>query len=171
MLCYGHHHWVLSQTALIDQIISQFGQSAASPLSMPMAPSLKLCHTTSVLNANCQTLAWFPYHSLVGSLLYLAVSTCPDISYAVQQLSQFLGFFSYEHWHAAVLVVQYLKGTQTLQLHLGRSDVLALTGHSDSDWANYLNTCWSVGGVCILVRLRHCLLECMKTNDCGCIIM
>lgn len=35
------HTVVLSQTALIDKIVSQFGQSDANPLSAPLEPSQK----------------------------------------------------------------------------------------------------------------------------------
>jgi hypothetical protein len=42
-----NHTVMLSQTALIDYIILQFGQVATSPLRMPMAPGLKLHHLDS----------------------------------------------------------------------------------------------------------------------------
>lgn len=35
------HTVVLSQTTLIDKIVSQFGQSDANPLSAPLEPSQK----------------------------------------------------------------------------------------------------------------------------------
>ena len=31
-----------------------------------------------------------PYHKVIGSLMYTAVATCPNISFAVSTLSQFL---------------------------------------------------------------------------------
>jgi hypothetical protein len=139
---------MLSQTALIDCLILQFGQADSSPVSVPMTPGLKLCRIlhSSLSASDHQVLTKFPYCSLVGSLLYLAVCTHPDISYTVQQLSQFLDSFSYEHWHAAVHVVHYLKGTQNLHLHLDGSHVINLVGYSDSDWANCPDTHRSVGG-------------------------
>jgi hypothetical protein len=76
----------LSQTALIDQIICQFGQADASPFTIPMTPGLKLrCSPHSSLSdTEWHALAKLPYHSLVGSLLYLAISSQPDITYTVQ---------------------------------------------------------------------------------------
>jgi transposase InsO family protein len=143
-----NHTVMLSQMALIDRIVSQFGQSDASPLSMPMAPGLKLRRVdpASLTASDRQELTKLPYRSLVGSLLYLAVASRPDISYSVQQLSQYLDCFSYTHWNAAIRVVRYLKGTRSLRLHLGGSHDLTLTGYSDSDWANCLDTRRSVGG-------------------------
>ena len=67
----------LSQTALIDKIISQFGQSNATPLSLPMEPGLKLRQVdrSSLSSNEVHTLQKIPYRSLVGCLLYLAIST------------------------------------------------------------------------------------------------
>jgi hypothetical protein len=126
---------MLSQCSLIDRIISQFGQTDASPLSTPMAPGLKLhCQaSSSISDSDCHTLSKLPYRSLIGSLLYLAICTHPDISYAVQQLSQFLDCFSFVHWNAAVRVVRYLKGTRKLQLCLGGLKAVQLVGYCDSD--------------------------------------
>jgi hypothetical protein len=143
-----NHTVMLSQTALIDRIIAQFGQLDASPLSMPIAPGLKLRRVdlATLSETDRHTLSKLPYRSLVSSLLYLAVSSRPDISYAVQQLSQYLDCFTFAHWNATIRVVRYLKGTRSLRLHLGGSHDLTLTGYTDSDWANCLDTRRSVGG-------------------------
>ncbi|GKV51593.1 hypothetical protein SLEP1_g58230 [Rubroshorea leprosula] len=49
-----------------------------------------------------------PYRQLVGSLQYLA-RTRPDISFAVNKLSQFLHAPSDVHWQAAKRILWYLK--------------------------------------------------------------
>lgn len=91
-------------------------------------------------------LAKLPYRSLVGCLLYLAIASRLDITYAVQQLSQFLNCYSYVHRNAAIRVVRYLKGTRDLQLILRGTNPITLIGFTDSDWANCLDTRRSVGG-------------------------
>jgi hypothetical protein len=92
-----------------------------------------------------------PYRSLIGCLLYLAISMQPDISYAVQQLSQYLNCYSFEHWRAAIRLVRYPKGTRDLKLYLGGNSPISLHAYSDSDQANCLDTRQSVGGfVCSL---------------------
>ena len=82
----------LSQTALIDKIVTQFGQNEAYPTSTPMDPSQKLQWPApnSITSLECEKLSKIPYRSLVRCLIYLAVGTCFNISYAVQQLSQLL---------------------------------------------------------------------------------
>ena len=70
------------------------------------------------------------------------------ITYAIQQLSQFLDSYSFIHWNAAVQVVHYLKGTRDLHLTLGGNNKINLLGYMDSDWANCLDTRRSISGYC-----------------------
>jgi Reverse transcriptase (RNA-dependent DNA polymerase)/GAG-pre-integrase domain len=138
----------LSQKALIDKVIQQFGQQDCHPVSTPMDPGLKLHRPDKSLLSKQDTerLTKIPYRSLVGCLIYLAVGTRPDISYAVQQLSQFLDNYSNTHWTAAVRVVRYLRGTRDLELTLGGANPIKILGFTDSDWANCPDTRRSVGG-------------------------
>ena len=55
-----------------------------------------------------------PYQELIGSLMYLAMWTRPDIAYPVSILSQFNTNYTWEHWHAAKRILRYLKGTINL---------------------------------------------------------
>ena len=137
---------LLSQTALIDKIINVFGQATAAPVSIPMDPGLKLqwIDHSSLPRQDQADLVKIPYRSLIGCLLYPTIGTRPDISYAIQQLSQYLDNYSYVHWHAAIQVVWYLKGTLKLKLCLG-GDNISLLGFTNSDWANCLDTRHSVG--------------------------
>ena len=140
-----NHTISLSQTALIDRIITQFRQQDAYPNKTPMDPGLKLRHPTlSDIPLEDQIeLMKLPYRSLVSCLLYLSVVLHLDITYAV---SQFLDSYSFAHWNATIRVVQYLKGTRELKLILGGQNPVDLTGFTDSDWANCLDTRQSIGG-------------------------
>ena len=89
-----------------------------------------------------------PYCELVGSLNYLAVATCPNLTFAVSHLSSFLDCYCPEHWTAAIRVLHYVKGTCDLALILGGTTIPSLLGHSDSDYANCLDTSHSISGYC-----------------------
>ncbi|XP_018626145.1 secreted RxLR effector protein 161-like [Nicotiana tomentosiformis] len=71
---------------------------------------------------------------LIGKLLYLTV-TRPDISYAVQILSQFMKTPKRSHMDAATRVVRYLKQALCMGVIMRRGLADALTGFCDSDWA------------------------------------
>ncbi|OJT07316.1 Retrovirus-related Pol polyprotein from transposon TNT 1-94 [Trametes pubescens] len=144
------HTSMISQTALIDRIISQFGLSDAHPVLTPMETDCNLSRVHDSPKTEDEKLAarsW-PYRALVGSLNYVAVGSRPDISFAVQQLSQFLDCYGRNHWEAAKRVVRYLKGTRTLALHLGGSRAAFLLGYTDSNHARCADTRHSVGGYC-----------------------
>ena len=52
-----------------------------------------------------------PYASLIGSTNYCAISTRPDISYAVNKCAQFTSNPNTIHWEAAKRIVHYLLHT------------------------------------------------------------
>jgi hypothetical protein len=147
----------ISQTALIDRIIQQFGQADADPISTPMDPSVARSLTrpspsdAPLSDTATYELARLPYRSLIGSLMYLAIGTRPDISFAVARLCQFLDCYRRAHWNAAVRVVRYLKGTRLLALTLGGNPDLELVGFSDSSYADCPDTARSTMGYCFSV--------------------
>lgn len=89
-----------------------------------------------------------PYRLLIGSLMYVAIGTRPDIAFAIQQLSQFLDCFASSHWTAAKQVMCYLKGTCQLQLHLGGWHTAVLTGFTNTSYQSCPDTCWFTSGYC-----------------------
>ena len=52
-----------------------------------------------------------PYESIVGSLLYAAIGTRPDIAHAVNAISKFMKNPGQAHWLAAKRILRYIKGT------------------------------------------------------------
>lgn len=52
-------------------------------------------------NGQPGSIADVPYRQIIGSLMYLAVATSPDLSYTVNVLSKFLERSSSAHWTAA----------------------------------------------------------------------
>ena len=76
-----------------------------------------------------------PYQRAIGSLMYAATSTRPDIAFAVAILSQFMRNPGHTHWEAVKDVIRYLKGTADFQLTLGTSDT-GLEAYVDADWAS-----------------------------------
>jgi hypothetical protein len=64
----------------------------------------------------------FPYMSAIGGLLYLSITTRPDIAYSVGVLSRFMSCPSSIHVTAAKRVISYLYHTRTYGIRYSRSD-------------------------------------------------
>jgi hypothetical protein len=57
-----------------------------------------------------------PYVSTVGTLMYLAIVTRPNITYAVGVLCRFMACPGPEHWKAVKHLFRYLRGTCNFRL-------------------------------------------------------
>lgn len=87
------------------------------------------------------------YRSIKGSLQYLTL-TRPDISFHVNQLSQFLHEPTDIHLQDAKQVLRYIKGTKNIGLRFTPSNksINTLVGYFDSDWATNLDDRVSITG-------------------------
>ena len=74
------------------------------------------------------------YQRKIGSLLYAAVNTRPDIAFATSRLARFLANPSQEHQRAADRVILYLEETKQLTLQLGGGDSMQVA--SDASFAD-----------------------------------
>ena len=101
----------LSQKPYIQQLLQKFKMESCHPVSTPAACDVKLSCDDGSKPADPNL-----YQSIVGSLLYAAVSTRPDIAEAVGVLAKFNSCPTETHMTAAKRVIRYLKGTIDLGL-------------------------------------------------------
>jgi len=121
----------LSQRSYVQEILNRFGMQDCKPVSTPLAPGVKLIKDSeAMINENT-----FPFKELLGSLMYAALGTRPDIAHALSMLGQFSSCYSRDHWVAAKRVLRYLRGTMDYRL-VYRRDNLPLKGFVDADWGN-----------------------------------
>jgi hypothetical protein len=57
-----------------------------------------------------------PYREAVGSLMYLATTSRPDISFAVGQVSRYCANYTGAHSNGVEKIFVYLKGSKNLKL-------------------------------------------------------
>ncbi|XP_073943415.1 uncharacterized protein [Choristoneura fumiferana] len=117
--------------------------------STPIEPGLTLEADKSTKDKE------LPYKNLIGTLMYLAVATRPDIMFAVSYLSQFNDSYSAEHFKSAKRVLRYLKGTSSIGLNFKRTEQ-ELYGMADADWGackldrkSFSGYCFIYAGGCI----------------------
>ena len=104
----------MNQKVYIENMLEKFGMKESKPVSTPMDCNVKL---KKAINESENQNKDLPFRELVGSLMYLAVCTRPDIAYAVSNLSQFSNCYDKSHWTAAKRVLRYLKGTSSVGLY------------------------------------------------------
>ncbi|GBP47094.1 Copia protein [Eumeta japonica] len=91
-----------------------------------------------------------PYQQLIGSLMYLAVQTRPDISFSVSFLSQFNKCHTNVHWKYAKRILRYLKKTKSFCLKYVKGET-ELVGYVDADWASNSVDRKSYTGYCFVL--------------------
>ena len=91
------------------------------------------------------------YQSGIGSLLYLASWTSPDIAASVNILRQFAAKPSPNHWNGVKRALRYLKGIKDFKMLLKVGDNLELHCFADSDWAASEVDRKSISGLAMLL--------------------
>ncbi|KAL0453502.1 UNVERIFIED_CONTAM: Retrovirus-related Pol polyprotein from transposon TNT 1-94 [Sesamum latifolium] len=78
-----------------------------------------------------------PYSNAIGSVMYLMVSTRPDIAYAVSCLSRYMANAGLPHWEALKWLLRYLHGSMNTSIKFSKiSNDVNLVGYIDSNYAN-----------------------------------
>ncbi|CAK9820236.1 Copia protein [Anthophora plagiata] len=121
----------MKQTKYIQKLLNRFGLEYAKGSNIPLDLGyVKNREGSPPMPKNEK------YQQLIGALLYLAVSTRPDISASVAILSQHNKEPTTVDWTEAKRVVRYLKSTIHYELRLGQRDAKkGLIGFADADWA------------------------------------
>ncbi|KAJ9173157.1 hypothetical protein P3X46_016321, partial [Hevea brasiliensis] len=122
------------------EILSDIGYLAAKPATTPMDSHLKLSNNSGDPLPDSSS-----YRRLVGKLLYLT-TTRLDITFSIQQLSQFLSKPTEIHLQAMHGVLRYIKSSPGKGLFFPSASTIHLKAFSDSDWAGCVDTRRSVIG-------------------------
>ncbi|XP_039170375.1 uncharacterized mitochondrial protein AtMg00810-like [Eucalyptus grandis] len=143
----------LNQRKFILEIVSEAGLSGCKPTVILVEQNVKLTtHEYDISSPSTikDSVLKDPseYQRLVGKLIYLT-TTRPDISYAVQILSQFMHMPKQSHMDAALKVVKYLKGCPGLGILLSRDCNMKMTVFCDTDYVTCPMTKRSITGFCI----------------------
>ncbi len=138
--------WI-GQPAYTKNLLETFGMQDSKPVSTPVDTSTKLTKATDDDNCIDQQ----KYQSAIGSLMYLSVSTRPDISYAVSNLARYSSKPKRDHWTALKHLLRYLKGTPKHGILYTKNGSNTCVGYTDADWAGDVNDRKSTSGYVFLV--------------------
>ena len=135
------------QQAYTKKLLRRFGMEDAKPVATPVDTSNKLVKATE--SEEC--IDQHNYQSAVGSLLYLAVATRPDISFAVSNIAKFSAQPTKTHWVAVKRILRYLKGSVDYGLNFTHESTSECIGYSDADWGGDLDDRKSTSGYVFLI--------------------
>jgi hypothetical protein len=154
----------LDQQVYFDKILEQFGMTDSKFMSTPASHSYRLSKSDSPNTPQQQQeMKDKPYRPIVGALMYAAISTRPDIAYAVNSISRYMQNPGTAHYTAARRVLGYLNGTKELGLeYKGKEETLDsqsvnIKVYTDADWAGDLDDRKSTTGYIIMID--DCLIS------------
>ena len=152
----------ISQQSFAEELVKKFGVTSVQ--SVPIKASVRL----EDFDEEEETDNW-PFRELVGGLMWLAISTRPDIANAVRSVARYSSTPKAIHWKAALGILAYIKGTSSLGITFqrGTSTGISLEVYADADYASRATDRRSVSGgaimcggacVCWFSRTQRCPL-------------
>src|SRR5712671_2456583 len=96
----------IDQSGYIKDILDHFGMIDMNPNHTPLPTGADVHLIKYDGQASLEDIKH--YQSLIGSLLYVQIGMCPDLSFAVSRLAQYASNLSSQHLHLAQYVLSYL---------------------------------------------------------------
>lgn len=138
------HGIALSQISYIEEVLAEFNMNQNIRPTYTILPS---DHSDKKIEAKTDDddVDSYMYRSAVGSLLYIATNTRPDIAFAVGLVSQKNQCPKVRDWKNVKHIFRYLYTTKDLKL-LFKSDNISMSVYCDADWGADKKTRKSISG-------------------------
>ena len=128
---------IIHGAAAVNRVLHQFNMESCRTATTPL-PAVTVLDKSFEPKTSEERIVMqsVPYQELVGSLLYLANTTRPDISYVVGLLSRYVKNPGKAHWKAGLHVLRYLSGTRDGGIRFrshGCEGMGSFMGYADAD--------------------------------------
>ena len=145
----------MHQEKYTKNLLSRFNKLDIRPCKTPYNIGSKLRKSDTTADPKDITL----FQQNIGSLLYLSIKTRPDITYAVNRLSQYTNNPSKSHWDELDKIWGYLKKNPSIGITYKATSLknLFLKGYSDADYANNLDNRRSTTGYLFTLGTKNLL--------------
>ena len=137
----------LTQEMYIDKLIDKFELTDALPVATPSDVNVTLMKNDGISKPVDKLF----YQSLVGSFLYIALATRPDIQFAVSTVTKYNASPDQSHLTAAKRILRYLKLTKSFILWYGTELNDRLIGYCDADYARDVDDRHSTSGYVLVI--------------------
>jgi hypothetical protein len=142
-----NHRIFLHQSSYAIKLLEKFKMANCNPKFTPSDPNVQLSKGTPTKEANPSSDPLLNrYREIIGGVMYLAVSTRPDMAQALNVLARFSEDPQNVHVTAAKHLLAYLKGTTTCGLCFDANQPDNLLGYADADFAGDLDGRKSTSG-------------------------
>ena len=152
----------ISQKTFADELVKTF--CVTSTQSVPLRVGVKL----EKFDEDERVENW-PFRELVGSLMWLSISTRPDTANAVRTVARYCTAPRAIHWKAALGILEYINGTSEYGITFQRETLpsISLEVFADADYASKATdrrsvSCGLVGcggaSVCWFSRTQKCVI-------------
>jgi len=140
----------INQNKYLKTILKRFNKDKLNPISTPIELGLQLNKNNEQANKEDIT----KYQQQVGSLIYLAIKTRPDIVYAVNRCARFMSNPNISHFKALDRIWKYLNNYPTLGTYYNcnNNNSLELRGYTDADWGGDIISRKSTSGYIFLLN-------------------
>jgi len=128
-LIHGNNSVTLVQSKYAEALVRELKLTECRGSIIPADPAVDL--STPGEEAADED---FPYRSVIGSLLYMATHTRPDIAVVTSMLARHVENPSRKHQKAVIKVVKYLKLKPDLGLKLCAGGGNQLSAYVDANW-------------------------------------
>jgi hypothetical protein len=96
---------VLYQGRYMQEKLTEFDMLGCKVVETPMDTSFPAMQKSEVKKVEV-------YKQAIGSMIYLATQTRPDLSFAVGYLSRYMDSYVVDHWTAVKRIWKYISGTR-----------------------------------------------------------
>jgi hypothetical protein len=113
------------------KVVQRFGQHNCKPVRTPLPAGC----VSEENKETCTSEQRSYFQSIIGSLLYLALGTRPDIEFAVIHMSQFSANPSEKHIQQALYIIRYVASTLDAKITYDGKSKEGFIAYADADWA------------------------------------
>ena len=124
--------FLLHQQRYIERKLEEFNLTDSRPSNIPVDTGYQKRQETEDSMANEEV-----YRKAIGSLLYLATNSRPDIAVGTSILARHVSDPKQSDWTEVKRIFRYLKHTKEKKLRLGTPEekhIKQLIGYADADW-------------------------------------
>ena len=137
-----HNDYIISQTHAINTLLEKYNITNIKKQSTP-------CTGDNLISENKKPFNTKIFKSAIGSLIYIAKITRPDISFAVHKIARKSESPTVSDWNKVLNIFKYLNATKDYKLRYnGKGNFI---GYTDSDFAGDLEDRKSTSGHIILI--------------------